>query len=178
MGHVWGSRIKVMCSTARTFLVHETLTIAWWARDLEHVFWGLQDRAEPVRPGETIYKGHHSYDLMRNLQLGIIFSIAKSVEQSTGGGLKAPVTDEDFAQQVSAVILSRMLALQLQRFDLQHAASTCWMKVHLERLRLARMMICNCHGRLAIWRKNVYCITLPIPRDTSLHTCAEGVLLQ
>ncbi len=53
-----------------------------------------------MRPGETIYKGHHSYDLMRNLQLGIIFSIAKSVEQFTGGGLKAPVKDEDFAQQV------------------------------------------------------------------------------
>ena len=53
-----------------------------------------------MRPGETIYKGHHSYDLMRNLQMGIIFSIAKSVEQPTGRGLKAPVTDEDFAQQV------------------------------------------------------------------------------
>ena len=51
-----------------------------------------------MRPGETIYKGHHSYDLMRNLQLGIIFSIAKSVEQPIGRGLKAPVTDEDFAQ--------------------------------------------------------------------------------
>ena len=53
-----------------------------------------------MRPGETIYKGHHSYDLMRNLQLGIIFSIAKSVEQASGGGLRSPVADEDFAQQV------------------------------------------------------------------------------
>ena len=61
----------------------------------------LQDNAKPVRPGETIYKGHHSYDLMRNLQLGIIFSIAKSVEQVPRGGLKTPVSDEDFAQQVS-----------------------------------------------------------------------------
>lgn len=60
----------------------------------------LQDSAKPVRPGETIYKGHHSYDLMRNLQLGIIFSTAKSVEQSTGGGFKDPVKDEDFTQQV------------------------------------------------------------------------------
>lgn len=61
----------------------------------------LQENAKPVRPGETIYKGHHSYDLMRNLQLGIIFSIAKSVEQASGGGLTSPVADEDFAQQVT-----------------------------------------------------------------------------
>jgi len=60
----------------------------------------LQDSAKPVRPGETIYKGHHSYDLMRNLQLGIIFSTAKSVEQSKGGGFKDLVKDEDFTQQV------------------------------------------------------------------------------
>ena len=33
---------------------------------------------EATRPGETIYKGHRSYDLMRNLQMGILFSIAKS----------------------------------------------------------------------------------------------------
>ena len=59
-----------------------------------------------MRPGETIYKGHHSYDLMRNLQLGIIFSIAKSVEQSTGGGLKSPVKDEDFALQVSCACMA------------------------------------------------------------------------
>ena len=68
--------------------------------------WSAQDRAEPVRPGETIYKGHHSYDLMRNLQLGIMFSIAKSVEQSTGGGLKSPVKDEDFALQVSCACVA------------------------------------------------------------------------
>ena len=66
----------------------------------------LQENAKPVRPGETIYKGHHSYDLMRNLQLGIIFSIAKSVEQASGGGLRSPVTDEDFAQQVVQLTVS------------------------------------------------------------------------
>ncbi|CAK0741103.1 hypothetical protein CVIRNUC_001300 [Coccomyxa viridis] len=60
-----------------------------------------KENAKPARPGETIYKGHHSYDLMRNLQLGIIFSIAKSVEQASGGGLRSPVADEDFAQQVT-----------------------------------------------------------------------------
>jgi hypothetical protein len=64
----------------------------------------VQDSAKPVRPGETIYKGHHSYDLMRNLQLGIIFSIAKSVEQAAAGGLKEPVKDEDFTQQVGPLL--------------------------------------------------------------------------
>ena len=68
----------------------------------------LQENAKPARPGETIYKGHHSYDLMRNLQLGIIFSIAKSVEQASGGGLRSPVTDEDFAQQVIQLSVSGM----------------------------------------------------------------------
>ena len=75
----------------------------------------LQDSAKPVRPGETIYKGHHSYDLMRNLQLGIIFSTAKSVEQSTGGGFKDPVKDEDFMQQVRprTFLPSRLSILKL-----------------------------------------------------------------
>ena len=35
----------------------------------------------PLKPGEVIYKGHHSYDLMRQLQLGIMFGIA----QESGG---------------------------------------------------------------------------------------------
>lgn len=30
------------------------------------------------RPGETIYKGHRSYDLMLNLQLGIRWSISRN----------------------------------------------------------------------------------------------------
>ena len=40
----------------------------------------VQEQAKEARPGETIYKGHHSYDLMRQLQLGILFSIAKTPE--------------------------------------------------------------------------------------------------
>ena len=37
---------------------------------------GLQQR--PLQPGEVIYKGHHSYDLMRQLQVGIMYSIAQA----------------------------------------------------------------------------------------------------
>ncbi len=82
----------------------------------------VQDSAKPVRPGETIYKGHHSYDLMRNLQLGIIFSIAKSVEQAAAGALKEPVKDEAFTQQVGCplsptclfpwLLVKRLISLQ------------------------------------------------------------------
>ncbi|KAI5084458.1 hypothetical protein GOP47_0000627 [Adiantum capillus-veneris] len=32
---------------------------------------------EPVKPGETIFKGHQSYDLMLNLQLGIRYTVGK-----------------------------------------------------------------------------------------------------
>ena len=46
--------------------------------------------ARPLRPGEVIYKGHHSYDLMRQLQLGIMYSIA----QAKPGD--APLKKEDF----------------------------------------------------------------------------------
>ena len=35
-------------------------------------------RYQAPKPGEPIYKGHRSYDLMRALQLGITFSIAQS----------------------------------------------------------------------------------------------------
>ena len=33
--------------------------------------------ARPLAPGEVIFKGHRSYDLMRQLQLGIMYSIAQ-----------------------------------------------------------------------------------------------------
>jgi hypothetical protein len=33
---------------------------------------------QPPKPGERIYKGHVSYRLMRELQLGIMFSIAQA----------------------------------------------------------------------------------------------------
>jgi 1-phosphatidylinositol-4-phosphate 5-kinase len=63
----------------------------------------LQDQGKAARPGETIYKGHHSYDLMRNLQLGIIFSIAKSTKDACDGHFDGPVKDEEFNQQVLAI---------------------------------------------------------------------------
>lgn len=33
--------------------------------------------SRPLKPGEVIYKGHHSYDLMRQLQVGIMYGIAQ-----------------------------------------------------------------------------------------------------
>ena len=59
-----------------------------------------QEQAKEARPGETIYRGHHSYDLMRQLQLGILFSIAKTPElrmQMQAGGQPSPA---DFKYQV------------------------------------------------------------------------------
>lgn len=34
--------------------------------------------ARPLQPGEVIYKGHHSFDLMRQLQMGIMYSVAQA----------------------------------------------------------------------------------------------------
>ena len=50
---------------------------------------------EAPRPGETIYRGHRSYDLMRQLQLGVMFSIARP-QREAGRSLE----EADFAQQV------------------------------------------------------------------------------
>jgi 1-phosphatidylinositol-4-phosphate 5-kinase len=36
----------------------------------------------PLQPGEVIYKGHHSYDLMQQLQVGIMYSIAQAGQES------------------------------------------------------------------------------------------------
>lgn len=52
-----------------------------------------------ARLGEQVYKGHHSYDLMRNLQLGILFSIAKSGRLSPLGA-KRSLDPSDFSMQV------------------------------------------------------------------------------
>ena len=60
----------------------------------------LQELNKQARPGETIYKGHRSYDLMRNLQLGIIFSIARSTKEASDGLYDGPAKEEEFAQQV------------------------------------------------------------------------------
>ena len=54
-----------------------------------------------ARLGEQVYKGHHSYDLMRNLQLGILFSIAKSGRLSPLGA-KRSLDPSDFSMQVGA----------------------------------------------------------------------------
>ena len=54
-----------------------------------------------ARLGEQVYKGHHSYDLMRNLQLGILFSIAKSGRLSPLGA-KHSLDPSDFSMQVGA----------------------------------------------------------------------------
>jgi len=32
----------------------------------------------PLKPGEVVYKGHRSYDLMRQLQIGVMYSIAQA----------------------------------------------------------------------------------------------------
>ena len=50
------------------------------------------------RPGETIYKGHRSYDLMLNLQLGIRWSVGKITPELVG----ATLPEETFAQKVAA----------------------------------------------------------------------------
>ena len=66
--------------------------------DLEGIILCLQ-LLSAARLGEQVYKGHHSYDLMRNLQLGILFSIAKSGRLSPLGA-KRSLDPSDFSMQV------------------------------------------------------------------------------
>ncbi len=56
------------------------------------------------RPGETIYKGHRSYDLMLNLQLGIRWSVGKITPELVG----ATLPEETFSQKVTAGGLTRL----------------------------------------------------------------------
>lgn len=58
----------------------------------------LQEMMAPPRPGETIYKGHRSYNLMRSLQQGISFSVA-SVDKQIGNR-DAEVKVSDFRKEV------------------------------------------------------------------------------
>ena len=51
------------------------------------------------KPGEHIFKGHRSYDLMRELQLGIMFSIANA-SKSRMSLSASDVTQEDFGLEV------------------------------------------------------------------------------
>lgn len=62
----------------------------------------MQEAAKAARPGETIYKGHHSYDLMRNLQLGILFSIAKT-SKALQGQPSPPLAAADFRDKVAGL---------------------------------------------------------------------------
>ena len=59
---------------------------------------GLQEMMTPPRPGETIYKGHRSYNLMRSLQQGISFSVA-SIDKQVGAR-DAAVKPSDFKKEV------------------------------------------------------------------------------
>lgn len=45
----------------------------------------------PLQPGEVIYKGHHSYDLMQQLQVGIMYSIAQAGQDSLPRSSSAPL---------------------------------------------------------------------------------------
>lgn len=47
----------------------------------------------PLKPGEVIYKGHHSYDLMRQLQLGIMYGIAQEQQEA----MNSPVQKSDYS---------------------------------------------------------------------------------
>lgn len=51
------------------------------------------------RPGETIYKGHRSYDLMLNLQLGIRWSVSRNAREP----ILKTVPSELFGEKVSAL---------------------------------------------------------------------------
>lgn len=49
----------------------------------------LKKQYRPPKPGEAVYKGHRSYDLMRELQLGLTFSIAQAEVGWAGRALDA-----------------------------------------------------------------------------------------
>ncbi|KAL0047732.1 hypothetical protein WJX82_010619 [Trebouxia sp. C0006] len=57
------------------------------------------------KPGEHIFKGHRSYDLMRELQLGIMFSIANASKSRVSLTAK-DVTQEAFGLEVSQYLRS------------------------------------------------------------------------
>jgi hypothetical protein len=66
------------------------------------------------KPGETIYKGHRSYDLMLNLQLGIRWSVGKFTQLADPG----PLTEEHFQLKASPYAISRTLQTVLLPFSL------------------------------------------------------------
>ena len=70
------------------------------------------------RPGETIYKGHRSYDLMLNLQLGVrhaVGALASSVMPGSGLGPADFLTKvRPFTQGHSCIVLKQAAASKLQ----------------------------------------------------------------
>lgn len=69
--------------------------------------------------GETIYKGHRSYDLMLNLQLGIRHSVQQVAKEPT---LKQ-LSDYHFLQKVRctpAITLNLQILAHLLCIDLAH----------------------------------------------------------
>ena len=73
--------------------------------------------ARAERMGEPIASGHRSYDLMRSLQLGIVFSTARTAQPpppAAGGSAAdadAPVAEpsaSEFAEQVGACLGRRL----------------------------------------------------------------------
>lgn len=64
----------------------------------------LLNRDREKGPGEVIYKGHSSYDLMMNLQLGIQYSVGRiNTQRTPGQGL----TGEYFAQKAKIMFPRR-----------------------------------------------------------------------
>jgi len=64
----------------------------------------LLNRDREKGPGEVIYKGHSSYDLMMNLQLGIQYSVGRiNTQRSSGKGLSS----EYFAQKTKIMFPRR-----------------------------------------------------------------------
>lgn len=64
----------------------------------------------PLQPGEVIYKGHHSYDLMQQLQLGIMYSIAQAgqdslVSASSSESVKRKIDEPLMSSDFSAVAI-------------------------------------------------------------------------
>ncbi len=60
---------------------------------------GMQGQGTAARPGETIYKGHRSYDLMLNLQLGVRYCVGRINPTEPSRGLMPA----DFEYKVAAV---------------------------------------------------------------------------
>lgn len=61
------------------------------------------------RPGETIYKGHRSYDLMLNLQLGIRWSVSRNARDPADKELPSSVFSEKVPYRETFVATPRAI---------------------------------------------------------------------